>query len=59
MLYSQFSLVTYFIHSGVCMAIPISQSIPPPPSLLDAHVFALYVHVSRCTLQISSSVPFF
>ena len=43
MLHSQFSLVIYVIHSGVCMAIPISQSIPPPPSLLDAHMFALYV----------------
>ena len=30
-LYSRFSLVIHFIHVSVCMSIPISQFIPPPP----------------------------
>ena len=31
MLYSRFSLAIYFIHSSVCMLIPVSQFIPPLP----------------------------
>ena len=55
-LYSQFSLVIYFIHSSVYMSIPISQFIPLPHSLV-IHMFVLYVCVSISALQISSSIP--
>ena len=39
-LHSRFSLVIYFIHSSVCMSIPISQFIPPAlfPSLVPIHL---------------------
>ena len=61
-LYSQFSLIIYFIHSisSVYMSIPISQFIPPSsfPPLVSIHFF-LYVCVSISALQIRSSIPFF
>ena len=49
-LYSRFSLVLYFIHSisHVNMSIPISQFIPPPLSVLSAHMFVLYICVYFC-----------
>ena len=53
-LWSRFSSVIYFMHSIVSMSIPVSQFIPPLPSL-----FVLYICVSISALQISSSVAFF
>ena len=43
-LYSWFSLIIYFIHSGVYMSLPVSQSIPPLFSLLvSIHLFSMSV----------------
>ena len=65
--HSRFLLVICFVHISVCMSIPISQFIPPPPTIiplphsfpLGVHTFVLYMCVSTSTLQISSTVPFF
>ena len=57
-LHSRFSLVIYFIHSSVCMSIPISQFIPPLLFPLGFHVFVLYFCVFMFNLQIGPSVPF-
>ena len=57
MLYIRFSLVTYFIHSGVNMSVPISQFITLLLSTLGVHVFVLYVWVSISALSVGSSVP--
>ena len=59
-LYSRFLLVLYFIQISVCMSVPISQFIPPPPlSPLGVHTFVLYICVSTSALQTGSSVLFF
>ena len=55
-LYSRFLLVIYFIHTSVCMSIPISQFIPPPPlppplSFFGVHTLVLYICVSISALQ--------
>ena len=42
-LYSRFSLVTYFIHSGVYMSLPAPQFIPPSPTLPGINKFVLYI----------------
>ena len=43
-LYSRFSLVTYFIHSSVFISVPISQFIPPIFSLpVSVYVFCISV----------------
>ena len=49
-LYSRFSLVTYFIHSSIYVSAPTSQFIPSffPPSI---HMFVLYLCVSISSLQ--------
>ena len=49
MLYSRFSLVIYFIHSGIYMSVPISPH-------LGIHTYILYVCVSISALQVSSAI---
>ena len=60
--YSRFSLGIYFVRSidSVCISIPVSQFIPPPPfpPRFVVHTFALYVCISNSALQIRS-IPFF
>ena len=47
MLYSRFSLVNYFIHSSVCMLIPISQFIPLSlPCLVSRTLFCITISIS-------------
>ena len=59
-LYSRFSLVTYFINSRVYMSIPISsQKSSHPTFSLGNHKCVLYNCDSIAALQISSSVPVF
>ena len=48
MLYSRFSLVIYFIRSGIYMSVPISQFIPPLTSALairnrDTDIVAVFL----------------
>ena len=47
-LYSRFSLVTYFLHSidSIYMSVPISQFIPPPTSPLVSILFCKSVSLS-------------
>ena len=54
MLYSRFSLVTYFVHgiNNVCMSIPISQFIPPSTSPIGILNCFLYIYVSISALQL-------
>ena len=40
-LYSRFSLVTYFIHNRVYMSIPIPNSPHPPPPLVSICLFSM------------------
>ena len=54
----RFSLVTCFIHSGVDMPIPISQSISSPsPHPVSTPLFSTCVFIS--SFQIRSFIPFF
>ena len=57
-LYSRFLLVIHFIHISVCVSIPISQFIPPPPPLspLGVHTIVLYICVSISALQTGSKM---
>ena len=60
------ALISYLFYTyyNVCMPIPISPFIPPPPcrnplSPISVHTFVLYIGVSISALKTGSSVPFF
>ena len=49
----------YFIHSSIYVSIQSPNSSHPPYFSLGIHIFALYIGVFNCALQIRSCMPFF
>ena len=54
-----FLLVFYFVHSGVCVSVPVFQFIPPLPLYSGKHKLVFQICNPISVLWISSFVPLF